>query len=839
MGAGKVSAIVVLLLSFSILPGSVQAKYSGGSGTPEDPYLISTPEDMNQIGRNYTDWNKCFKLTADINLCAYTGTQFSRIGTDASHAFSGVFDGNGHTISGFTYTAPTRDYIGVFGNNRGTIENVSLVDVNVTGRNYVGGLVGYLEGSEYSDGEISNCNSAGIIRGGDNSRYIGGLVGRAGTYGYGCYINNCYSASIVTGGNGSAYLGGLVGQIVNGEISNCSSTGAVTSGNNSQYLGGLVGGIGSAESSGYCENHISNCYSTGTVTGGDDSEELGGLVGGILSTYNGDDYSGESDISNCYSTGAVTGGDTSVNLGGLVGSNYHSYGYISECYSTGPVTGGYDSDSLGGLVGYKENCDVADCYATGEVAGDYDVGGLVGLIESYDSITTCYSSGRVSGYMFVGGLVGWNNGEEQETTDSFWDTDTSGQSWSACGTGKTTVEMMTESTFTDAGWNFLSTWDIVEGLTYPFFKSGGGTGTPDDPYRIATKADLLAMAVDTSYYDKCFILTADIDMEGQVFTTAIIAASCFTGTFDGNDHKITNFTINGGDDLGLFSCIDYSGSVKNLGLENCSVSGSYYVGGLAGGNDGTISNCNSTGMVSGTYYVGGLVGGNWNGAIGDCYSTGTVTGGGNSELLGGLVGENTGSISNCYSTASVISGDNSYYLGGLVGENWGTISNCNSTGMVSGTYYVGGLVGGNYGSISNCYSTGMVSGSNNIGGLVGYNNGIISSSYFLITSGLDNGLGTPLTDEQMKQQSSFIDWDFNDVWAICEGTNYPRLLWSIPAADFVCPDGVNFADYSFFAQRWLNTDCANNNCDGTDFDFSGTVDIADLAIMCEYWLKGF
>jgi hypothetical protein len=58
--------------------------------------------------------------------------------------------------------------------------------------------------------------------------------------------------------------------------------------------------------------------------------------------------------------------------------------------------------------------------------------------------------------------------------------------------------------------------------------------------------------------------------------------------------------------------------------------------------------------------------------------------------------------------------------------------------------------------------------------------------------------------------------------------------------DFVCPDGVDFADYSFFAERWLNTDCAsNNNCDGADFDLSGTVDIADLVIFCEYWLKGF
>jgi hypothetical protein len=431
MGAGKVSAIVILLLSFSILHGSAQAKYSGGTGAPDDPYLISTPADMNQIGRNYTDWDKCFKMTADINLSAYTGTQFSRIGIDARHAFSGVFDGNGHTISGFTYTAPTRDYIGVFGNSSGIIENVSLVDVdvNASGCSYVGGLAGYNEGT------IGNCNSTGAVTGG---YYVGGLAGVSNDS-----ISDCYSAGTVTGGYNSFYLGGLVG-VSNGSTSNCSSTGAVTGGDYSQYLGGLVGGGGAA---------ISNCFSTGAVIGGDYSQYLGGLVG--------ESWSG--NISNSYSTGSVAGGDYSQNLGGLAGNN--GYGNISNSYSTGAVTGGYDSDCVGGLIGViRDYSVIANCYAAGEVAGDYDTGGLVGL-NDHGSITRCYSSGRVSGYMFVGGLLGWNY--EGTTTDSFWDTNTSGQSWSDGGTGKTTAEMMTESTFTDTGWDFSVVWAICEGTNYP------------------------------------------------------------------------------------------------------------------------------------------------------------------------------------------------------------------------------------------------------------------------------------------------------------------------------------------------------------------------------------
>jgi hypothetical protein len=184
------------------------------------------------------------------------------------------------------------------------------------------------------------------------------------------------------------------------------------------------------------------------------------------------------------------------------------------------------------------------------------------------------------------------------------------------------------------------------------------------------------------------------------------------------------------------------------------------------------------------------------------------------------------------------------YVGGLVGEtDSGTLTACYATGSVSGDFYVGGLAGyDESGTLTDCYATGSVTGTDPVGGLVGYlQHGYINSCYFLITSGPDNSNGTPLTDEQMKQQSSFADWDFTTIWRMrCEGMNYPKLNWQvILAADLVCPDGVNFADYSFFAERWLNTDCASkDNCDGTDFDFSGTVDIADLKIFCNYWLEG-
>ncbi len=380
----------------------------------------------------------------------------------------------------------------------------------------------------------------------------------------------------------------------------------------------------------------------------------------------------------------------------------------------------------------------------------------------------------------------------------------------------------------------------------------GGSGTAENPYQIVDANDLLALAGTPTDYNKCFILMADVNLQGQVFTKAIIAAdtssdygfqgTAFTGMFDGNSHKITHFTINGGSNcyLGLFGYIGSGGSIKNLGLENFTVSGSsgsYDVGGLVGFNGGSISDCYSTGSVSGSSdssAVGGLVGSN-GGSINNCYSTGTVSG---YEYVGGLVGTNGGSINNCYSTATVSGGSNSQYVGGLVGENRysshisgcystgsvsgnmyigglvgsddysGSITDCYSTGAVSGTSGVGGLVGEeNSGSIGNCYSTGVVSGTSVIGGLVGYNYlGSVNSSFWdTLTSGrMTSAGGTGKTTAEMKTLSTFTSagWDFVEIWGIEKNQTYPYLRTE-PAGDLNYDKKVNFADFAILASHWL------------------------------------
>jgi hypothetical protein len=427
-------------------------------------------------------------------------------------------------------------------------------------------------------------------------------------------------------------------------------------------------------------------------------------------------------------------------------------------------------------------------------------------------------------------------------------------------------------------------------------KYSGGTGEPNDPYLISTPEDMNAVGADPFDWDKHFLLTADINMTGFTYTTAVIAPDTssssggfqgtrFTGVFDGAGFRITNLTIDtaGSDNdyLGLFGCIDSSGLIRNLGVENVTITGgneSGHLGGLVGvnygiisncyaagkvtagdlseclgglvgyNNSGTITNCYSTGLVTGRHwsdYLGGLAGYNDEGAISNCYSTGSVTGGYDSDYLGGLVGYNRyGTISDCFSTGQVIGGNDSYSLGGLTGLNFGTISDCYATGLVTGGDWsenLGGLVGENlYGTISNCFSTGQVTGgdwSYWLGGLAGFNwtDATISNCFWDVnTSGMTySDGGTGKTTDQMQTMSTFTDagWDFTTpVWKICDGTNYPKLAWQIPIpGDFICPDGVDLLDLGVLTDNWLLPVLAG------DLQKDGFIDFYDLAVFANAW----
>ena len=148
----------------------------------------------------------------------------------------------------------------------------------------------------------------------------------------------------------------------------------------------------------------------------------------------------------------ITGGSR---VGGLCGYTY--YGTITNCYSTGNVTG---SNNVGGLCGCNNLGTITNCYSTGSVTGSR-AGGLCGYTY-YGTITNCYSTGSVLGNYSIGGLCGINN--SGTITNCYWDTETSGQSISSGGEGRTTAEMTypyAENTYIN--WDFLNVWhnDII------------------------------------------------------------------------------------------------------------------------------------------------------------------------------------------------------------------------------------------------------------------------------------------------------------------------------------------------------------------------------------------
>jgi len=437
----------ILWWQLSPLP---ELPFLSGKGEPNDPYLISTADELNSIGHNPRLMDAYFQLINDIDLA---GVDFFIIGSEI-FPFSAVFDGNDHTISNFNHTTKHVSFVGIFGYVKGPraeIRDLGLINPNI---NLASGDVGSLAGY-FGDGTISNCYAeGGSVNGYGN---VGGLVGSI----YGS-ITNCHSSTNVSGVDN---VGGLIGSVVSltglvsdqdgsneytDTISNCYSTGIVSG---ETDVGGLVG---------MNYGYMTNCYTTGNVSG---VMSVGGLVGVNIFRQ----------ITKCYTTACVAG---KVSVGGLVGSN-ESTSTISKCYSIGSVSGG---GIAGGLVGLNVFGNVMDCYARAAVMAESYVGGLVGH-NLEGSIWSSYSTGSVVGTEKVGGLVGENtlipNQQGQYNSgiigSSFWDMETSKQDTSEGGLGKTTDEMQTASVFLEAGWDFADEtvngiediWWIDEGQDYP------------------------------------------------------------------------------------------------------------------------------------------------------------------------------------------------------------------------------------------------------------------------------------------------------------------------------------------------------------------------------------
>ena len=322
--------------------------FAGGSGSSEDPWKIATAEQLDRIRDDLTGH---YTLIGDIDLSGYEN--WMPIGTfqprsdapeDAEvphpdYAFTGTFDGAGHTISNLTISCEAPMGAGLFGcasgteSNAASIGHFTLKDVNVSGFYLVGGAVGL---------QFMNCPVSDIHLEGDNK--LTGMQGIGGIVGTGFdLISDCSAtADVIVSGDDGACAGLIAGGTTMSSIKNCQVTGGsiTAEGNATWGFGALCGAPwGAAE--------ITDCKVSGTMitVNGENNRLVGGLVG-FGGTY---DPEAPAQITGCtVENVTITVSETTDSVGGLIGagkemmegSDQMSSFIISDCAVSGSISGG-------------------------------------------------------------------------------------------------------------------------------------------------------------------------------------------------------------------------------------------------------------------------------------------------------------------------------------------------------------------------------------------------------------------------------------------------------------------------------------------------------------------
>ena len=306
-GLEIVDGRLALAVQFIHEPDDLDEVLDGMDQDEDGTYVITNVHELQAMN---ADREADYRLDNDIEAIHTAlwndGDGFDPIGESAS-PFAGSFDGGGHTVNGLTIDRPMSWGTGLFGvtDSGKTIVNVSLRNVDVTGRQLVGGLVGESIGVTVEASSVS-----GEVSG---NGPVGGLIGESAGN-----VRDSFATATVTGG---FRIGGLVGWNFAGTVETSFAAGNASG---DDEVGGLLGRN---------EHTVHDSFAVGSVDG---SSEIGGLVG-----------QNNGEIRESYALGSVSGSD---DVGGLVGLN-DSIGDVDESYSTGSVSG---SSSVGGMIGANE-----------------------------------------------------------------------------------------------------------------------------------------------------------------------------------------------------------------------------------------------------------------------------------------------------------------------------------------------------------------------------------------------------------------------------------------------------------------------------------------------------
>lgn len=673
----KKRVLYLLCMAFAMmawLPPQLwaQTQPSGGDGSSESPFLITTAEELQwyanyvngESGDNVVHNTACAQLVEDIDLstvCGESKGNWTPIAKDgiygrlSSNKFDGVFDGNGHTISNLYINDENGSKLGLFGYiyptmQKTSVKNLKMRNVQIVGKEYCAAVCGCGIGVTFENIEVISGSIVGSI-------FIYGISGCGGS------ARNCINRANVSVER--TYAAGIISNIT-GEVSNCSNYGKITAGN------GRAGGI-AAGSNGFTQ--LINCanygeiHVTGTVDGTDYA--VGGLLGCPWNI----------EISNC--------------------ANFGNIYLKAQSDLVGTIAGTSQLKKASGILANTGNIYVDDIAQTDVPVLQTGITWFNGNVDNTANCLTPTAEQLASGWLAwqlqlnCGTPQTWGQDLEQENSYPVLNGKAVYFSGSILCNGHLLSEAYTNDKTKEATTPAHSQEYEDGGFCTACHESRElhGTGTAEDPFLISNVAQLEYLRdksnEGSASYTAHAQLVNDIDLDYASASSwiPISKSYSFVGTFDGNGHCIKNLysSFYQGGFVGLFGDVR-GGTIKNLTVE------------------GVIeSSCSNQGMIAGfsagtNYY--------------NCVAKGRINTNGSSSYVGGIVGKTTKTSSSnpvvqgCASYVDIVS--NGKYTAGLVGmADYGiTMENCANYGNVTGKANVGGLMGYNNREgcrITNCY----------------------------------------------------------------------------------------------------------------------------------------
>lgn len=772
----KKRVLFLLCMAFAMmawLPPQLwaQTQPSGGDGSSESPFLITTAEELKwyasyvngESGDNVVHTTACAKLMNNIDLSTVCGegkgnwTPIAKYGIytfNGEHRFDGVFDGNGYTISNLYINDKNGSNLGLFGyvtptTKKTSVKNLKMASVQIVGKTDIAAVCTSGFNATFENIEVISGSIAGLSD-------IYGISGCRGS------AKNCINRADVTA---SRYNVAGVISTIQDEVSNCSNYGKITTGTG--WAGGIAGGSDGFTTIQNCANY-GEIHVTGTVNSTDCA--VGGLLGSPFNI----------EISNCANFGNIYLTEQSEFVGVIVGTHQlkKASGILAN---TGNIYVGNTAQTdvpmlQSGITWLEDNVDnTATCITP---TADQIISGWLAWQLQQNCSTQTWGQNVTAepkdAYPVIGGSVLYAKGactDDLSAATSFSNNPGvvthnlthhdavpatcskkgNHEYWYCSGCNTYFKEETCENAYTDDADAETGVWIEMIPHTLPIDFDENGVkycsvcghiegeapmlvadeASPFNGYYAFSKAGhLVWLHNQVQAYDavtnpspiesiKCY-LANDISLKAvchpadaannvaEANWNPIGGENPFKGIFDGNKHTVSDLYINSsGSNLGLFGYVD-GAEFKNVTVQG-NVTGFYEEGNEQSGQ-----------------YVGLVLGvGTTKSKLENCESRGSVTG---CSYVGGIAGliANNSFITSCTNRATVKNypGTSGAYFGGIVGYGTGLSFCANYADITAEGSSVGGLVGYvfpdiNNEGMSNCMNVGNVIGKQNVGGLAG------------------------------------------------------------------------------------------------------------------------